>query len=326
MPETTSISEIARKVSDDIFNVFGWERRAPRDRNWECVTEKHKKRTHPSDVVFNYDDPVEHSTIFFTADLKSYGKTTISLDKIKTALKSLAMSVECAAKSPQWRELYVNPIQNYKVLGLLFLYNHDGGFHEELSTYIKDISSSSIRLRRPVRLFMIGPREINYLITVATDIKCERGDQNLPGAEGCSFCYPDLVRVRVKYNLCKAATVEMLTGPWQILRFERGGPEKNRNGFHFYYGGLGDSPEEFKYIFDYLFRHQMVHPQEVITLRMARGCANANLNFENAKEQYAMDFFPYVKVEDIERRLSTIHFARIKTAIQTFSDLDIGME
>jgi hypothetical protein len=326
MAETNSISEIAKKVSDDIFNVFGWERRPPRDRNWDCVTEKHKKKTHPSDVVFCYEDPVEHSTIFFTTDLKSYAQNTISLDKIKAALKSLAMSVECAAKSAQWRDLYVNPTQNYKVHGLLFLYNHDGGFHEELSTYIKDISSSSIRLRRFVRLLMIGPREINYLITVATDIKCERGDKNLPSAENCSFFYPDLVRVRVKSNLCKAATIEMLTGPWQILRFERGGPDQNRNGFHFYYGGLGETPEEFKYIFDYLFRQQMVHPQEVITIRMARACAAAKLTFENAKEQYAMDFFPYVKVEDIKRRLSTINFARINTAIKTFSDLDIGME
>lgn len=328
MAETASIAEIAKKVSDDIFTVFGWERRPPKDRNWDCVTEKHKKKTHSSDVVFYYDDPVEHSTMFFTTDLKSYARNTIALDKIKNALKSLAMGAECAAKSAQWRDLYVNPAQNYKVCGLLFIYNHDGGFHEELSGYLKDITSASIGLRRWVRLFAIGPREINYLISVATDIKCERGsaEKNLPDADQCSFFYPDLVRVRVKSNFCKAATIEVLTGPWQILRYERAGKDKNRSGYYFYYGGKGEAPEEFKYIFDYLFRHQLVQPDEIITIRMARGCPEANLNFEKAKEQYALDFFPYVAIEDVKRRLSTVHFGRINTAIQTFSDIDIGME
>ncbi len=326
MAETAGIAEISRKVSDDIFKVFGWDTRPPRDRNWACVTEKHKKETHPSDVVFSYDDPVEHNSIFFTTDLKSYAKDTISITKVKGALKSLAMSVECAAKSIQWRDLYVNPAQNYKVHGLLFLYNHDGGFHEELSSLLRDVTSSSIGLRRSVKLFMIGPREINYLITVATDIKCERGESRLPGPEGCMYFYPDLVRVRVKSNFCKAATIEVLTGPWQILKYEKAGKEGNRNGYYFYYGGSGRYPEEFKYIFDYLFRHQLVRPDENINIRMARGCQEALLNFQKAKEQYAMDFIPYVALADIERRLNTIKCDRINTIVQTFSDLDIGME
>jgi len=75
-----------------------------------------------------------------------------------------------------------------------------------------------------------------------------------------------------------------------------------------------------------LFRHQLVRPEENIVIRMARACPNALLSFQNAKEQYAHDFFPFVVAEDIERRLNTIQCARINTVIQTFSDLDIGME
>jgi hypothetical protein len=214
MAETAKIAEIAEKASREVFSVFGWERRPPKDRNWECVTEQHNKETHPSDVVFSYDDPVEHSTVFFTTDLKSYAKPTISQDKVKVALKSLSMSAECAAKAAKWRDLYVNMAQNYKVRGLLFVYNHDGEFDLDFGSWLKDATSSSIKLRRPVKIHVIGPKEIRYLCTIANDIRCERGtERNLPDGDDCSFFYPDLVRVRVKSNYCKAATIEVLSGP-----------------------------------------------------------------------------------------------------------------
>lgn len=329
MPETSKIAEIAEKVSDDIFKIFGWVRRPPRDRNWACCTEQHKKATHPSDVVFSYEDPIEHRSIFVTTDLKSYARGSIGLSQVKKALKDLAMTTECAAKSAQWQDLYVNPAQDFKVVGLLFIYNHDGGFHREFKTFLKDLTSSSVGLRRWVRLFAIGPSEIDYLITVANDIKCERGheDRRLPEAEFCKFFYPDLVRVRVKTNESDSATLETLTGPWQILRYTNAGKGKNKSGYYVYYSGSGAEPEEFKYIFDYLFRHHLVNPTERISIRMpVNDRPNANLNFEKAKEQYALDFFPYVKIDDIKERLSTISFARINTAIQTFSELDLGME
>lgn len=325
MPETSSIAEIARKVSDDIFTVFGWDRRPPKDRNWECVTSGHKVATHPSDVVFSYDDPVDHSTIFLTTDLKSYSRQSITLTQVKKALKSLAMSSECAAKSAKWQELYVNPSQNFKVIGLLFVYNRDGGFDREFSAFLRDVTSSSIGLRRYVKVVALGPKEIEYLITVANDIKCQRGDRSLPDPENCSFFYPDLVRVRVKTNTARAATIESLTGPWQILRFERGGKEGSQSGYYCYYSGSGDLAEEFKYIFDYLFRHQLVRPDEQISIRLPGGNPNAMVIFEQAKEQYALDFFP-VGFKEILQRLGTIQFQRINTVFQTFSDIDLGME
>jgi hypothetical protein len=327
MAETAKIAEIANKASNEIFSVFGWERRPPRDRNWPCVTELHKKDTHPSDVAFCYDDPVDHSTVFFTTDLKSYAKQTISQDKIKTALRSLAMSAECAAKASHWRDLYVNPAQNYRVRGLLFVYNHDGEFDLNFGTWIKDATSASIKLRRPVKVHVLGPKEIRYLFTIANDIKRERGtDRNLPDAIDCSFFYPDLVRVRVKSNYCKAATIELLTGPWQILRYENAGKDGSRHGHYVYYAGDGSQPEEFKYIFDYLFRHQLIRPKENISIRMAQGCDSAKLNFEHAKEQYILDFVPYVPRVDFEQRLSVITFSRVDTVIQKFCDLDLGLE
>lgn len=326
MAETVDIAKIASKVSDDLFHHLGWERRPPRDRNWECVTEKHKKTTHPSDVVFSYDDPVDHSTIYFTTDLKSYAKASITVAQVKGALKSLSLSTECAAKSNQWRKLYINTAQNFKVHGLLFVYNHDGAFDQDFGSFIKDISSGSMSLRRWVKTFTLGPKEINYLLTIVNDMRTKRGDGILPSVDKCSYFYPDLVRVRVKSNYCRAATIEGLTGPWQVLRYEQGGHDKNESGFFFYYAGVGSTAEEFKYIFDYLFRHQLVRPEESISIRLAAGCKEAQLNFEHAKEQYVMDFFPYVPVDDTKRRLETISFERITTVVQSFSDIDLGME
>lgn len=326
MPETSHIAEIAEKVSNDLFTVFGWERRPPRDRNWPCVTAAHKLDTHPSDVVFCYEDPVEHSTIFFNTDLKSYKRDSIAITKVKAALKSLALGTECAGKSSGWRDLYVNPVQNYKVNGLLFVYNHDNGFDESFGTYLNDITSRSIKVARWGKVFTIGPKEIQYLLSVANDIKCERGEKTLPDANHCSFFYPELVRVRLKENFCKAATIEMLLGPWQVLCYENGGKSGHERGCHLYYSGEGKTPEEFKYIFDYLFRYGRVRPDEKVSVRLARGVREAKLHFENAKEQYALDFFPHVKIEDTKQRLSTIDFARINTVITQFSDLDLGMD
>lgn len=323
MAETGDIAKIATKVSDDIFRIFGWERRPPRDRNWACVTENHGKDTHPSDVVFRYEDPVEHSTIYLSLDLKSFAKSSITQSSIKKALQSLGIAIECANKSQQWRDLYVSSDHNFKVMGLLFVYNHDNQFTQEFLSFTRELTSASLKVRRPVKLFLLGPKEINYLITVANDIKAQRGDENLSKAEDCSFFYPDLVRIRVKSNSAQAATIEMLTGPWQVLRFEKAGKQKNKSGYYCYYSGAGTNVEEFKYIFDYLFRHQLVRPDEEIQIRCANAASNAAVVFDNAKEQYALDFFPHTDVRD---RLITVNFSRINTVIQQFSDIELGME
>src|SRR5688572_30505329 len=130
MSENENIAKMAEKLSREIFSVFGWEAKGPRNHNWSCVNiERHKKKkakTHPSDVVFKYQDPHIGRDIYLTTDLKSYGSESIKSFKIEKKLKDIAQAVECANGSPVFQELYVDTNAQWRAAGLLFLYNHDG--------------------------------------------------------------------------------------------------------------------------------------------------------------------------------------------------------
>ena len=111
--EVSNITEIATKVSDEIFKFFRWETLPIKDQNFQCnKTDIHKKskghETHPVDVVFHYDDPYLNKTIYLNTDLKSYSKGSIEYKKgvIKT-LNSLAQTIDCAQGSSEWRKRYV---------------------------------------------------------------------------------------------------------------------------------------------------------------------------------------------------------------------------
>ena len=112
MAETVNIALIASIIAKDIFKAFHWEIHPQNDSNFDCaldhhVTEKNKKkRTHPADVVFHYIDPYLKRRVHLHTDLKSYAKSTIQQKKIRSALQSLAMTIECAGISPQWQQKF----------------------------------------------------------------------------------------------------------------------------------------------------------------------------------------------------------------------------
>ncbi len=65
MAETGNIETLAKMVSRDIFQWFKWKSCPLTDVNWECVLEEHtKKKTHPSDVVYYYDEPYSGKTTY----------------------------------------------------------------------------------------------------------------------------------------------------------------------------------------------------------------------------------------------------------------------
>ena len=64
MAENSTISEMAAKVSDELFSFFRWEKVPLVDQNFPCLkesthkpTDKEQDHTHPVDVVFHYIDP-----------------------------------------------------------------------------------------------------------------------------------------------------------------------------------------------------------------------------------------------------------------------------
>lgn len=58
MAETADIAAMAERLSGELFAEFFWKRTGPMNENWACERpEHHKVKTHPSDVVFYYDEP-----------------------------------------------------------------------------------------------------------------------------------------------------------------------------------------------------------------------------------------------------------------------------
>ena len=112
MAETINIGEIAGRLSREIFRYFLWSAHPKTDDNFDCTNPKHvgennkSKLTHPGDVVFSYSDPYLCKLIYLHTDLKSCSAGSISSTKIRKALKSLCMTIDCARGSGKWREKY----------------------------------------------------------------------------------------------------------------------------------------------------------------------------------------------------------------------------
>lgn len=90
--------------------------------------ELHDANTHPSDVVFYYDEPYRATRTYIQCDLKSYSRGSIKPQNIKNAIEALARSVACANVSEEWRNLYIHDNVTPEICGLLFVYNHDGEY------------------------------------------------------------------------------------------------------------------------------------------------------------------------------------------------------
>ncbi|MCY0853228.1 hypothetical protein [Cupriavidus sp. D39] len=100
MAETTNIAKMAEKLSKELFAEFLWQKMGPTNINWPCEDQSsHKAITHPSDVVFYYEEPYTQARTYVNCDLKSYAKGSITASSIRSAIESLARALSCAEKS-----------------------------------------------------------------------------------------------------------------------------------------------------------------------------------------------------------------------------------
>ena len=322
MAETANIAKIAQIVSDEIFSVFGWKRRPHKDQNWECVVPSHRKATHPSDVVFSYDSPLENGRVYLTVDVKSYQRSVITKNKVEEALLSLSMSAECANQSEEWQDLYVDPTTNARVHGMLFVFNHDGNYDKDFTKLLSTIKQTALRIKAAYRLYVFGPKDIHYLQNIANDIVKKRGRKEIPDSEFCKFYHPDLVRARVSSNTLEAATAEMLQSPWLVLKYDARATN-GKYGYLVYYRGEASSVDELKFLIDYLFRFQLVADMAQIEIRAPFADSRATALFETAKEQYAKEYFEF---QEFQTRLNQISFSNIATIENCFSTIELGMD
>ena len=249
---------MAERLSNELFPVFGWKGVGPTNQNWKCDDATHHLSTHPSDVVFYYDEPYEDIRTYLNCDVKSYKKGSITVASVRTAIESLAKAVACAEKSPAWQNMYSHNNVTPAICGLLFIYNHDGEYDKDFQTILNQISPSQLALPKGAKLIVLGPQEVSWLNNVRYDIENSRGKGKLPPATRCQFLYPDLVRRKLIHSKTHAAaTVEALSSPWIMLESQNA--DGNRSGVDIYYRDLGDTQDEFMYLIDWLLHYNIVH-------------------------------------------------------------------
>ncbi|MCO5411950.1 hypothetical protein [Ralstonia mojiangensis] len=350
--ETGAIAKMAVRVSDDIFEWFRWSRVKLPDQNFDCVkTTAHApnkdSHTHPVDAVFWYLDPYLNKIIYLNTDLKSYASGSIDANRIFSALKSLALTIDCARVSEEWQDRYhtLGDIP-YEVRGMLFVYNHDSEFdktfYDLLSSPVKRRGASekrSVKLETlPIAdgqlIHLFEPGLISYLTTVVTDAQRLHSDGTFP-EKNYEFFYPDLRLHKASgAEFERAATAELLAGPYLIIRHdqvkklnESTGDIEVRfpEGYVIYYNRPGASAEEFAYFLDVLSGYQILDGQHKIRIRIAHRsiASDPRSNFRRAISLYAQEWgFDGHKLS----RLESIEVEVVEIYQYSFSRTDIGWE
>jgi hypothetical protein len=322
MAETSNISKMAEIISKEIFATFKWEKVGPDNVNWSCQHAHHTKKTHPSDVVFCYSEPYRQRTTYVNCDLKSYAKGTITADSIRKSIESLALSIECANVSPDWQKNYLKyNDKNAEIIGLLFIYNHDGLYDGDFDAMMRQLNKAILKIPKNVKIFVLGPKDVCYLKTIVNDIKIMDSDEGIGGNDKRCFYFPDLVIEKVlKKDFSIAATLEVLSGPWQILKYKI--PSTSEYGLVFYYKHSGKDVEEFLYIIDYLFHYQLLQNCSKIKIKLPNGSAHASAVFDHAIKEYAGR---YEGQNEIVARLNSITFEHVTNIVTQFHEIQIGM-
>lgn len=334
MPETANIAAMAEKLSDELFAIFGWKKTGSTNQNWECQNASHAVKSHPSDVVFYYDEPYSAIRTYLNCDLKSYAKGSITSTSVKAAIDSLAKAVACAEVSEQWQQMYCRGHKNVTaaICGLLFVYNHDGAYDADFRSMLNEVVPSKLALPRGSKLIVLGPHDIYWLDNVRYDIENSRGKNKLPPAEKCQFLYPDLVRRKVIHTKPRtAATVEMLTSPWIMLESQN--EDGSRSGVDVYYRDDGNTTDEFLYLIDWLLQYNVIHSAVTIRIKTLDADSNASTRFEQAKDTYVDNYARLIgsppdgqqRTANMEKRLDTITCRAIPQVISNFSEIELGM-
>lgn len=328
--ETANIAELAELLASKVFREFGWERAGPANSNFDCTSPAaHDSRVkHPCDVVFHYDDPYSEGRVYVFFDLKSFAAKSIQADQVTAALNSLAMAVECAGRSQQWQDRHANRTLPGEVQGCLFVYNHDNEYRGDFMSLVRHgVKAMKASLPPRRRLFVLGPADISYLHTLANDLRQLRGaTQGIPPAEFCHFLYPELVTARRRDSRIKQASLELLTGPWQVLAFERADGGTINRGHVVHYRHAGRSSDEFLYLIDFLFRVGVLDSDDPVRLRMVQPHQEAPAFFERAVEEYADTFSPSKGFRKyIRERISAVHFEVVDAVVPQFSQVAVGM-
>lgn len=320
MPETTNIAKMAEILSNDLFAEFLWERTGPTNVNWSCEDKDvHELKTHPSDVVFYYDNPYSFSRTYVNCDLKSYATGSIKTGSITSAIESLARALNCAEKSIEWQKLFIHShVPSADICGLLFVYNHDGEYDREFKTLLAGVKPKTLDIPKKSKIVVFGPDDIYWLDNVRYEIVRMRGMGELPARSACRFYYPHLIRRKnLQIELARAATLEMLTAPWVALSYLNPNQHLQRE-FVIFYRRRGESVQEFLYLIDYLMHYQVLVDPTRVRIKTIGADPLAPALFDKAVGQY-LDECEHS--DQIKVRLDTIEYNAMTQVVTHFSDI-----
>lgn len=349
--ETSAIAEMAIQVSKDIFKWFKWERITLLDQNFDCrkqekhAPKKQQAHTHPVDVVFKYNDPYLDDPVLLNTDLKSYSQKSITSTNIRSALKSLAQTIDCSRISEEWRNRY-DTTGTAEIRGLLFVYNHDAEWDRDFASLLlptkkkgndddeKGLNAHSLPLEAGQLIHIVEPRTIAFMTTVIADAQHLHAEGSFP-SKNYYFFYPDLKLHKARGDkYARPATIEMICGPFLIVEHDE---IKKHNettgstdvtyqpGFVIFYNRPGNSHLEFMYLFDVLSTYQIIDGTNKLRIRVAHHSPNKDIrsHFKRAIEMYVHDwgFDEYKK-----NRLEGIELEIISIQKSSYSQVEIGWE
>lgn len=323
MAETANIARMADIVSNEIFRIFKWETVGPKNENWNCVKpEKHKVTTHSTDVVFHYKNAYVNSVTYVLAELKSYSKESITPTMLEKAIVKLDKTLDCAKVSRHWKELYQSSSTPYCV-GLLFVYNHDGEYDANFPTILKNaVSKKKIEVAKDNILYILEPKDISCLNTVAGDITKERVPDGLIKSNKYGFYYYHKNRKPVLHNIYELpACLKMLKSPWIIVQYATDASEKE-HGLIIYMKSSGETIEEFLYLIDYLVYTQEITNASKLTIKTVYPGPNAAATFDRARLTY-IDEYGNSEFSD---KVKKIDYKCIRDLSIKMYNVEIGMD
>jgi hypothetical protein len=219
-------------------------------------------------------------------DLKRYKAKTITHSKIREALRSLAMTIECARESDEWRTTYsVDASDPHEVRGMLFVCSGEAPAGKKFRDAVEKINTLGLPIAVNTTIHYMGPDDVNRLHAISLDMKVLKGDERL--SADYSFFHPELRTARRTTKAeQQAATIEGLLGPFLILRHSA--TTNVPQGFIVYYNRKLERIEEALYFLDYLSQTQILESGESVRIRICEPTPNENYKsvFQQAAERY----------------------------------------
>ena len=203
---------------------------------------------------------------------------------------------------------------------MLFVYNHDGEYNSSFDELLADFNLSNLDIPRNSKIIVLGPRDIAWLDNVSDQIARMRGDGLLGTAEQTRFFYPPLVLAKNVQPSARAATIEMLTGPWIVLKHRL--KDSANDSVVVFYRGKGERREEFSLLIDYLMFHGLVDEGVDVLVLSLEPHVEAKALFAKAIDDY---IHRYGGGDEMGAMLKAIRFQSITQVRRSFSTTEIGM-